>query len=183
MFITERDRRLIEEKYTNRIVHQLGKQIVYEMLRILDTFTEDDRVEILYSQTSHFLNNLIDAGITVITSSSNTPILDPNPSIDDQCKTILKDLVYEAVIKAKDSLINLRLSYVSIRLETMKTHFVYCLKYTLQSTANYLEIIDLLTKREIATLTIQRGCHAWLFKPVARDGTVGIVPRLQLRKF
>ncbi len=39
------------------------------------------------------------------------------------------------------------------------------------------------TRRERLAITkIQRACHKWLYAPECKDGTVGIVPRLEYQK-
>ena len=37
-------------------------------------------------------------------------------------------------------------------------------------------------KRNNAAKIIQNGCHNWLYSPKCRDGTIGIIPRLDLIK-
>lgn len=36
--------------------------------------------------------------------------------------------------------------------------------------------------RDSAARKIQRGCHNWLYSPICKDGTIGIVPRLGWKK-
>jgi hypothetical protein len=42
--------------------------------------------------------------------------------------------------------------------------------------------VDIISKKSAATRLIMEGCHNWLYKPVCKDGTIGIVPRLQMKK-
>ena len=37
-------------------------------------------------------------------------------------------------------------------------------------------------KRNKAARIIQNGCHNWLWKPICKDSSIGIVPRLMLKK-
>jgi hypothetical protein len=37
------------------------------------------------------------------------------------------------------------------------------------------------TRRRVAARKITRGCHAWIWKPMCKDGTIGIRPRLDMR--
>lgn len=37
-------------------------------------------------------------------------------------------------------------------------------------------------KRNKAAMTIQRGCHRWLWKPITTDGQMGIHMRLLLKQ-
>ena len=36
------------------------------------------------------------------------------------------------------------------------------------------------TRRKVAALKITNGCHNWIWKPICKDGTIGIRPRLDL---
>lgn len=38
------------------------------------------------------------------------------------------------------------------------------------------------TRRKVAARKIIEGCHAWVWKPVCKDGTIGIRPRLDTRE-
>ena len=50
--------------------------------------------------------------------------------------------------------------------------------------SNTFEIANLRVKKQqdVAARIIQKGCYNWLFKPVCKDGTTGIFPRLSWRK-
>ena len=38
------------------------------------------------------------------------------------------------------------------------------------------------TKRRVAARKITRACHAWIWKPKCKDGTIGIRPRLDMKE-
>jgi hypothetical protein len=38
------------------------------------------------------------------------------------------------------------------------------------------------TRRRVAARKITRGCHAWVWKPMCKDGTIGIRPRLDMKE-
>lgn len=38
------------------------------------------------------------------------------------------------------------------------------------------------TRRKVAARKIIEGCHAWVWKPICQDGTIGIRPRLDTRE-
>lgn len=44
------------------------------------------------------------------------------------------------------------------------------------------QVIETIAEQEIAAIIIQRACHNWLYKPVCKDGSVGILPRLSMRE-
>lgn len=38
------------------------------------------------------------------------------------------------------------------------------------------------TRRKVAARKIVEGCHNWVWKPMCKDGTIGIRPRLDLEE-
>ncbi len=40
----------------------------------------------------------------------------------------------------------------------------------------------ILIRKRLAAITIHKGCHNWLYKPLCDDNTIGIVPRLSMKE-
>ncbi len=58
--------------------------------------------------------------------------------------------------------------------------FIFNLKYRYHD--KFTEKYEKFQRRTEAAIIIQRACHNWIFSPICKDGSIGIYPRLSMKK-
>ena len=106
--------------------------------------------------------------------------------------SIDKELLLLAISTCNLRIINLLIKHdTQSIIDEVKKDEIYCFEcsenYSRLYKRKYKNIMKIIfglqEKRQNAAKIIQAGCDNWLYKPKCKDNTVGIIPRLDAKKF